>query len=333
MTPAELARAIEQHRFPPLLLLYGEDTFSLERSLLRLLRAALPDEARDFNFAQLQGREVRATAVVDAAWTLPVFAPRRLVLLKDVQQIPAAELDALLPYLADPSPDTLLILVADKVDGRRKFFVEFKKRGVLVEYKRPYDNQIPALVRELAREEGLTFTEDGLALFCRRVSADLQEIHAEIVKLSAYLGGATLADLGDVAAVVSVSRSESVFDLTDALGSQDLPRALRLLGALLDDGTAPLQLLALMARHFRQLWRLRELLERGAGKAEMQREIGINPYFLEGLLTQARRFPPQRYGQVFEALLETDLALKSSGAHPSALMEVLLYRIAGRAAQ
>lgn len=330
MTPAELVRAIDDRNFPTLLLLYGEEAFSQERTLSRLLAAAVPDEARDFNFLQLHGKETRAAAVIDAARTLPVFAPLRMVLIKDAQQIPAGELDVLLPYLSDPSPETLLVLAADKIDGRRKFFVEFKKRGTLVEYKRPYENQIPAHVRDLAREQGLTFTEAGLALFCRRVACDLHEIHGEIVKLAAYLGSTTLADVQDVAAVVSDSRSESVFDLTDALGRQDLARALFLLGRLLDEGTAPLQLLALLARHFRQLWRLQELLARGAGKMEMQKEIGINPYFLDGLLAQARRFPVQRYPHVFEALLETDLALKSSGAHPVAQMEILCYRIVGR---
>lgn len=327
MTPADLARVIEQRQFPPLLLLYGEDTFSLQRTVVHLQRVAIPDDARDFNYIQFQGREARAAAIIDVARTFPVFATHRLVLVKDSQQLPAQELDALLPYLSDPVRETLLVLVADKVDGRRKFFVEFKKRGELVEFKKPYDNQIPALARELAREQGLTFTEDALALFCRRVAGDLQEIHAELLKLAAFLGGQTLIDAPDVAAVVSDSRSESAFALTDALGRQDLPTALRLLGRLLDDGNAPLQLLALTARHFRQLWRLRELLDQGAAKAEMQKEIGINPYFLEGLLTQARRFPAGHYREVFEALLETDLALKSSGAHPSVQMERLVQRI------
>lgn len=327
MTAAELLRALEARKIPPLIFLYGEDSFSAERLAARICRAVVPDDARDFNFTQVYGRDVRAAAIVDVARTFPVFSAQRLILVKDAQQIAAAELDGLLPYLAEAVPETILIFLADKIDGRKKFFLEFKKRGALVEFKRPYDNQIPAMVKDMAREQGKGFTEEALALFCRRVGSDLQEIHGELVKLAAYLGEKNLIDTAEVEAVVSDTRSESVFDLTDALGRQDATRALRLIGRLLDDGTAPLLILSMMARHFRQLWRIRELLDQGKAKGDIQKEVGINPYFLDGLLGQSRQFPVGRYREVFEGLLECDLALKSAGAHPTAQLEALVLAI------
>jgi hypothetical protein len=67
-------------------------------------------------------------------------------------------------------------------------------------------------------------TEDALALFCRRVGSNLQEVHGELTKLFAYLGERTLADAADVAAVVSDTRVDSIFDLTNALGGREKGR-------------------------------------------------------------------------------------------------------------
>ncbi len=333
MTPAELNRAIAERRIPPLLFFYGEETFLLEQALARLRDALLPTDVRDFNLSLFRGREAAADVVLDTARTFPVFHSHRLVLLREVQELPASTLDAFLPYLASPSPETVLLLVADKIDSRRKFFQEFKKHGELVEFKRLYDNQIPAFVQERCRAEGRSFTEEALALFCRRTGNGLQEIAGELEKLTTYLGERTLIDVADVSAVVTASRTESVFDLTNALGRRDPSAALRLLARLLEEGTVPLVLLTMVARHFRQLWQARECLDQQVPSRDIARRISINPYFVDGIVSQARSFPAERYPKVFELLLEADLALKSCGAHPDAMLERLVLDIVAETGQ
>ncbi|MBE0599190.1 MAG: DNA polymerase III subunit delta, partial [Desulfuromonadales bacterium] len=320
MKPAELDKAIADHSPPPLLLLYGEEPFLLDQALARL-RGLIPPDARDFNFQMVRGREVRAAAVLDTVHTFPVFSSRRLVLVRETEEIPAAELEAFLPYLRAPVAETILVFTAEKIDGRRKFYQEFRKHGAMVEFRRLFDNQIPAFVREQARVAGFSFTEDAMTLFCRRVGTSLQEVAAELGKLGTYLGGKKLADVAEVTAVVSDTRVDSIFDLTNAIGLQKTGDALRLLSRLLGEGVAPLVVLTMLTRHFRQLWMARELLDLGEQSRQIAGRIGVNPYFLDTLLVQARQFGPDRYRHAFELFLGADLALKSSGAHPGALLE------------
>lgn len=324
MTAQELDRAIAENRYPQLLYLYGEETFLLERAVQRLRDAAVPRDSWDFNLTVVNGRELLAARLLEILQTFPLFAAHRLVLVKDAQLIPAAQLEGLQEYLKHPVAESLLVFTGDKIDGRKKFFQDFKKYGELVEFKKYYDNQIPAFVREQAKGAGRNFTEDAMALFCRRVNSNLQEINGELVKLFAYLGERRLVDVADVAAVVSDTRAGSVFELTNAVGKRQAAEALRLLARLLEDGVAPLVILAMLVRHFRQLWKAKELVQRREANKEIARLVGMNPYFLEGLLAQTNSFSSAELGRAFELFLQTDLALKSSGAHPSALLEQLL---------
>ena len=324
MKPAEFDRILAERKIAPLVLLYGEETFLLDRTFERVLDAIVQTPDRDFNFQVFRGKEARAVAVLDSVRTLPVFAPRRLVLIRDADLLAAAELDLLLPYLAHPLPETILVLIAAKIDARRKFWQEFRKHGQLVEFRPFYPNQIPVFVKEQARAAGRSFTEDALALFCRRVGSNLQEVHGELVKLFSYQGEKLLADVADVAAVVSDTRVDSIFDLTNAIGQKRTDDALRLLDRLIQDGVAPLLILNMLTRHFRQLWMARELLDQGVANQEIARRIGANPYFLDAIVAQARRFTTSRFRQAFELFLQADLALKSSGAHPKASLENLL---------
>lgn len=329
MKPAELNRALGKKEIPGLLFLHGEDRFSMEAAATRILDLVVSPQDRDFNFNRYDAKETDPQTVLDSAMTLPVFAARRLVWVRGAHQYSAAQLETFLAYLKEPVAETVLLFSGEKIDGRRKFFQIFKKEGALVEFKKPFDNQIPQFVREQARVLGLTLTEEALAEFCRRGGSNLQELHGELVKLKAYLGEKTLVEEPEVRDIVSDTRADSIFDLANAVGRGNRGEAVRLLGRILEEGLAPLLILSMLVRHFRQLWITMELLEQGADRRELASKVGVNPYFIDGLIAQARQMKASQLRRAFDLFLETDLALKSSGAHPAARLEMLVLELAG----
>jgi DNA polymerase-3 subunit delta len=71
----------------------------------------------------------------------------------------------------------------------------------------------------------------------------------------------------------------------------------------------------------------RELLDAGTGRADISKRIGVNPYFVDGLIAQCRLFDRGQYRSAFERFLATDLALKTGGGQPEALLESLLLQL------
>jgi DNA polymerase-3 subunit delta len=326
MTYEQFTQAARADRIPSLLLLHGEEGYLVEQAARLVTQTVVSPENRDFNLTVVHGRDLKGSALVDQARTLPVFASRRLVVLRNVHEAPADQLEAFSAYLDDPVPETWLLVTAAAIDKRRKFFQKFAQVGEVIEFRRLYENQLPQFIRDRAREAGRTFTGPALKLFCRRVGNNLAEVAAEIDKLTSYVGTREFFEEDDVAAVVSDTRVESVFALTDALGSGERAVALRLLNRLLDDGQPPLLILSMLTRHFRQLWKARELLGQGAPQKELPRRIGVSPYFLSGLLAQARRCPDARLREAFPRFLAADLALKSGG-DPRAHLEGLVFAL------
>jgi len=328
MSLRDLQNLIHAGPLPGLILLHGQEPYFIEEGVRSILEATVLPENRDFNLSRFQGREFKAMEVVEQARTFPVFADRRLVIIKSIHEASTDQLDGLLAYVEDPVPETILLLTADKIDARRKIFQVLKKTGAVIEFKKIYENQLPSFVRELASSLNITLTGGGLKLFCKRVGTNLVEVHGELEKLAGYLGERDIADENDVAAIVSDTRIESIFDLTDALGQGDRATALVLLDRLLAEGQAPLMVLSMMTRHFRQMWKIRELTAQKVPQNELSRRVGVSPYFLKGLMQQAGRFDSPQYRQLFELFLDTDLALKSSGSEPKTHLEKLVLEIA-----
>jgi len=313
MKPEEFDRAVERGEIGPLYLLCGDEPYLVERGVKKLLDRTVDPGFRDFNLNVFYGNECKGEEIFGAVQTLPMFAERRVVLVKKGGDLPAAALEILLPYLQDPSPSTCLILQAEKVDGRKKFFAEFKKRGEMVEFKRPYENQLGPYVRDEVRAAGKKIDGAAAELLAYLVGNNLQELVSQIEKLCLYCGQKELITVADVKAIVSDTKVESVFEFTDALGAKDTARALRLLTTILDDGEAPLRVLGGVARHYRQLWQVRELLERKVPTSEIAKAAGINPYFLNKVVQQARNYRMGELMRIFEGMLELDLAFKSGG--------------------
>jgi DNA polymerase-3 subunit delta len=328
MSLKELQNILQAGTVPGLILLYGQESFFVEKGMLAVRDAVVTPENRDFNLTQFYGKDFVPNDVVEQARTFPVFAERRLVMIKNIHESRAEQLETLLDYVEDPVPETVLLLTAEKIDARRKIFQLFKKNGVSIEFKKIYENQLPSFVRDLAKSSNLSLTAGALKLFCKRVGTNLAEVQGEMEKLVGYLGERDLADEADVAAIVSDTRIESIFDLTDAMGRGDRSTALSLLDRLLAEGQAPLMILAMMTRHFRQMWKISELVSQKVPQSELPRRVGASPYFLKGLMQQATRFDHRQYRQVFNRFLETDLALKSSGGEPRMQLEQLLLEIA-----
>src|SRR5437879_5357560 len=90
----------------------GEERLLVDEALRLLKSKVLAARAADFNLDVFNGREAGITKILIAARTLPCFAENRLVIVKEADKIAADEQDALLAYLADPSPSTVLVLLA-----------------------------------------------------------------------------------------------------------------------------------------------------------------------------------------------------------------------------
>ena len=320
----DLNTALRKGNLPPLIFLSGQETLLVERAVQRIRKAVLITDNDSFNETRLQGKETSAAQILETAMTFPVFAPRRLVTVKDAHLLPVAEMDGLLDYLRDPVPETCLLFVAEKVDSRRKFIQQFKKSGLFVEFKPLTEKELPQYVKSSLEHQNLQVSGDAVSLFCSMVGTSLHEVHSELDKLVSYIGERKFIDVKDIQAVVSYTKAENIFAIGNAVAQGDAASALSLVIRLQSGGEAPLKILSLLVRHFRQLWKVRELQAGNHPARDIAGTAGVPYFIVDTLIAQGRRFSRQDFIRAHELFLETDLAMKSSGADAAALLDRLI---------
>ena len=323
----------------PVYYLYGEETFMLDEAVDAVLDFAAPDGLNDFNYDSFQGRDASGEAIVSACEMLPMMVDRRIVVVRDAQDMPMQELEELSDYLDDPAETTCLIVHANttqkSLDGRKSIVRKLKKAGVSCEFAALYENEVGEILNRHSRKRDLRLTPAAVAYLIEAVGTDLTTLNSSLDKIDLFIGetdeSPRLVDDDTVREVVADTKVRTVFDLTDALGDQKFEEALRVLDSMLLNGEPPLRILAMVARHFRIVARLHDPEVRSlSGRNDKAKAVGVVPFFLKDYQRHARKFSLEDLTTIREKLLEVDQALKSAGLDDRTLMESLLYDICQR---
>ena len=152
-----LMEDIKKQQFKNIYLLMGEETY-LRNQYRKRLREALLDPEDTMNAASFEGKGINPKEIIDLAETMPFFAERRVIEIRDSGFAKNA-----CPELADYIPDipesTCLILTESEVDRRGRVYKAVKKSGRVVEFKRQDERTLARWVLGTLKKEGKSITE------------------------------------------------------------------------------------------------------------------------------------------------------------------------------
>jgi DNA polymerase-3 subunit delta len=318
LSQADVRKHIASGRVGPLYLILGPDEAAksgLAGDFLELVEEGL----RAFNVDRLYGDETTAAAVVDAANTLPMMVPQRVVLLLHAERLLAPkkasevaskkkgdaaskrsdaaskDLELLEAYVNAPVDTSCLVLVATGLDERRSLTKLLLSKAAVVKCTGPADAAEAARwVRDRVSQEGMTIDARAARLVADRTGPDIGRLRADVDRLVLYAAGNKAISADDVLEVVGAATSQDDWGVTRAIERGAAGDALRELALLMDGGAVPYMVLGQLA------WFVRT------------------------------KVPAPRVSQAVEAVFRTDLAIKTSAGDPRVLLERLVVELCGR---
>lgn len=312
----------------PVYLIFGSEQLLLDRAVRRLRDRLAKVADLDFNLELFDGDSATADEVTNAANTMPFMSERRLVIVRGVDKMSAADQTALADYAKDPAPYTALVLVAAKVNRGSRLYKAVDALGGASEYPAPKRGEYPAEVTKLFAEHGKRASSEAARTLVETVGRDLRRLDSEVDKVVAYVGERSTVDVSDISAVVSVG-DVSVFEFLDAMGSRDTGTALRLLGRLIGAGESVHGLLAMGVRHVRNLLGARALVDRRTRVEEMAPMLGMAPWQVRNVVGQASNFTQDELKKALCDAAATEAELKSGAAEGSILLERWVVGVTG----
>lgn len=326
----ELLSSFRKGEIHSLYLFLGEGHLQ-EEALKELMRVALGKET-PLNFDIFFADEVKIQELIDAVETLPIDAQRRLVFLKRVELLPKREGESLVRYLKDGiSPSASLVLCGQRLDRGGELYNVILKRGVVVDFWPPFDNEIPGYLKDIAKKKGKELDGDAAATLLELKGRDLNGLLNELEKLIIYTGERPIITSRDVLEGSSGWSESSIFDLLEAVGEKDIKGSLKRLHILLLGGEAPLRILGFLIQEFRLIYKTKLLIGEGKEKEEIREHLNIlSKRRFAKILKATSVFGLPELESVLSSLLSADTELKSRDKvlHPL-ILELLLIRLCG----
>jgi DNA polymerase-3 subunit delta len=341
LTPEKAVEEAQTGRLRPVYLIAGEERYYRQQVLQAMRDAVVGPGGASLNEDQFVAGEVDARVVVSAARTLPMFGPRRLVVVRDLERwegkgdddleegteskgVVHKPLDQLAEYAAAPSDRTTLLLLADKLDNRRRLVNLARKEGFLVLCAPLARGMLPGWIRDRARSQGHNVSARAADLLAELVGSDLCALADALERVELFVGkGAELTEEAVLTCVANMQPA-TVWDLVGAVGRRDAGAALAALDRVFEPGGGP-RLVGLLCWSTRQLIRFASARRAGLSPDDAARQAGVPPFKVRELSDQVRQLSLERAERWLETLAQVDLDVKGGSKLPQkAVLETAL---------
>lgn len=328
-TYEQLATAFRHRNFKPLYFLYGEEDFLIHELQQLLIDHALTPEERAFNLDIVYGSEAEAEQVLSFCSGYPVMAERRVVVVREFEQLKGNR--RFKDYAEHPNPSAVVLLACTSRPNLSAHpYRALKQHAAWAEFKPLYDNQMPGWIKARVEAQGCQIEPEAVQMLADYVGTDLRTAAGEIEKLITYAGGRTTLTGEDVVEASGQTREFNVFELQRMIGERKRAEALRVAERMLQQASNPrgeaLMIVAVLTAYFTKLWKLRVCRRRNMSERAMARHVGVSPYFIKEYLFSLRRFSPRAIEEAFAALLAADYELKGGSKRGERLIMALLLR-------
>ncbi len=299
----ELKKNLKTNTYNNLALL-GNDDFLLNRSY-ELILASKSFEPNELNITAF-GESIDGEEVVKACNTFPVFSEFKLVSVNLVGKADFTNQAAVLNYLKQPNPTTILVFGF----GNNKQLAEpFLKLCELVDCNKLDERTIKLFLQNELSKFNKTMEDSALKLMCEYGLYNLTYLNSEMEKLVAYVGTRSTITTNDVQELVAKNLDYQVFDLTEALAKKQTERAMELLSDMKTKKENEKTLLPLIANHFRRLFLVG--VSAGQSAAAMAKLLKVKEYAVTVSMQQSKLFSKRTLKQINDLCLELGFAVKN----------------------
>ena len=332
-----LRRNINAGKLDRVYVFLGEDIKLVDR-LVDAIEATIDAADRPFAVDRIYAGESTGTPVDIAAScrSLPMLGDRRLVIVMRAERLlkpkraakagsddlvdeeastedesAATDFTPLEDYVASPSAFATLVFVATEIDRTRRFTKKLVEKAQVVTFGgiRTEPRSGPAgagaaaagarkfVLDEMARE-GRTMEPAAVKMLVDRSGEDISKLRGDLERLLLYVGDRKTIGAADVEEVAADNATvQDDWAVTNAVGAGDAARGLRELALRFERGDSPHAI------------------------------VGQLRWWVSNRLAESS---PDRVKPALDALLRTDLALKSSGGDDQVLLERLVVELTGK---
>jgi len=310
--------------YSPVYFLMGEETYYIDIINDLLEDKVLNEEEKSFNQTILYGKDTNIDEIISVCKRFPMMSKFQLVIIKEAQDL-SSKIDGLLNYMLNPMLSTILVInyKYKSLDKRKKIFKAIQKFGLILNSKKPYENQVSSWITNKLKEYNYTIDIKANQMLVEYLGSDLKMINNQINKLKLLNPENNNIDPKLIEKHIGISKDFNIFELRNAIGIGNLSKALVIGNYFSKNVKAyPTQLvLGSLFNYFIQLFQFHSLSNKS--DLNVASTIGVNKFFVKDFHKAAKIYPMKKISAIITLIKNVDLKSKGFGASNNSQENIL----------
>lgn len=312
----QLKKQIKDNNLSPLYILYGEEDFLRDIYVKRIIDAVPDGGFPDFNHIRLSGADIPFSEYDDAWESFPMMTDKKLIHIKDSgifsskRGAGGASTEEKKEFWSEKlsriCDDAVVIFDESSVDKRSALFKAAVKAGTAVEFSYLSDADLVSWVIKQCLNAKKRISKENAYYLVTLCDPGLGNINNELKKLLDFCGDEIYKT--DIDRVVSKSMQVIVFELTDAIMTGNVNKALSTLSGLKTVKESAFNILYLMLSTFEKI--LHAKIMASSSQSEIATELGVAPFIARKYIDASRGFDEDALVRIVRRVAEIDLEIK-----------------------
>ncbi|MDD4957638.1 MAG: DNA polymerase III subunit delta [Candidatus Omnitrophica bacterium] len=308
-------------------LIIGDDVYIRDREREKIRDKYLSGGDKELNYSVFGPGDMEN--ISDALGTMPFLSDRRVIAVKEAQDLSQESWDIIASYLAKPHESSILILVVNAAFSSNKNYRKIEKHINLIKAGTPDKETMKSWIRGFFRKEGMEILPSAVDLMLELKGTEASDIKNELEKLVCYVGERKEISAEDVETVVGRSVSEDIFQLVDAINRKDAGRIFRVVNDLYDKKRRPEEIIGYVAWYARTIQRVFLLKSKGVGTEGIARDMGRPVWQIKRVVNDLAKYSEGKIRKWVEMIFAADIDIKTGVIPADMAVERLLIGLAG----
>jgi DNA polymerase-3 subunit delta len=305
---------IKNKVYSPIYFLMGEETYYIDFITELLEMEVLNEDEKNFNKTVLYGKDTTVEELISHCKRYPMMSKYQVVFLKEAQDL-SRKIETLSSYALNPLMSTVLIVnyKYKSLDKRKKLFKNIQKYGIVVDFKKIYEDRVPVWIINQLKIDNFTIEPKACSMLVDYLGNDLKKINNQLNKLKIICSQKRNISPKLIEDNIGISKDFNVFELRNAIGIKNLDKSLLICAYLTSNSSKhPLQMtLSSLFNYFIQIFQYHSLENKSQNNVASV--LGVNPYFVKDYVNASKYYNMKKISSIISLIKDVDLKSKGVG--------------------
>lgn len=321
----DITKFLSAEKLLPIYFLCGEDKYSIDAAVETIQKVVDPLVESDFDKEILNAEKSQnISQVLDLAYSFPFGGGKKCIVLKNFEKL--NDKKEFSNYIKNPPEFTILVVTSNgKIsDASREPYSLLLEKKYLFEARNETGNELVGWLLRKAKKMNLDIKEENARAMVEIVGEEKSLLEMQLQKLFDYISDKREVTFEDIKKLTSNTKQFSIFDLQDSMGRGDKPKALEISFNLLDSGLEIVVIINMLAKFILTIAQVTEMIRSNVNDNEAARNMGVSWYYYINCKKAGFFMKDERLLNSSRALLQADLAVKTSSSEPKTILLMLI---------